>query len=222
MSAQNEAPNSVNEESAESSYSASQDLFDETMDTDQISPETTCNLIEAEGETSHETEAETSHNSKTDQISPEKTLNLNDTKCETSHSSETSPSILNFDKLSDISTSPVKSETGTPTHRKADMRAFWRGWSLSEMYTSLRLKPIRPSASGERHIVCVEFGKYKAGSVPLAHPASIRPGLDKWDSHHVRMPFSAENMYPVTLDSGKKDLKKRCFSIHVKSQSPIT
>ena len=171
---------------ADSSYSASQDLFDnpdEPMDIDNISPD--------------------------------KIVDLNDIEAETSHI-ETSPSILSFDKPTlEVTSSPVRSETSTPTHPTADMRAFWKGCPLKDMYTNLSLKPIRPSASVDRYVVCVEFGKYKDGSVPLAHPPSIRAGLDKWDSNHVRMPFSEENMYPVTADNGKREIQKRFYNFSI-------
>ena len=169
---------------------------------------------------SEQNEADTSHSAsqdlfpdepmETDHVSPDNTVDLNDIEAETSLN-ETSPSILSFDNPNHEVNSPDKSETSSPTHPTPDMRTFWRGCQLKELYTSLCLKPIRPSASGERHVVCVEFGKYKEGSVPLPHPSSTRPGLDKWDSNHVRMPFSEENMYPVTLDNGKKEIQKRLY-----------
>ena len=109
--------------------------------------------------------------------------------------------------------SPEKKKPVNVAPPPGDLKSHWRGFPLSDFNTNLRLKPIHPKASHnseDRHIVCVDFGKYKEGSVPVPHPQAHNGfPRDIWDGHHVRMPFSQENLFPVTSSNGKKDLQKR-------------
>ena len=109
--------------------------------------------------------------------------------------------------------SPEKKKPVNVAPPPGDLKSHWRGFPLSDFNTNLCLKPIHPKTSTNseyRHIVCVEFGKYKEGSVPVPHPPAHNGfPRDIWDGLHVRMPFSQENLFPVTSSNGKKDIQKR-------------
>lgn len=118
------------------------------------------------------------------------------------------------DNSATVETEKKKPANGPPPQSR-DPKSYWHGNPLSDFNTNLHLKPIRPNHGEERHIVCVEFGKYKEGSVPVPHPPAHNGfPRDIWDSHHVRMPFSQENLFPVSSGNGKKDLQKRYSSLH--------
>jgi hypothetical protein len=126
---------------------------------------------------------------------------------------------LVMEKPTTVSSSPVKTIRSQEKKKvdppPSDLKSHWRGFPLSDFNTNLRLKPIclsNSNNSDDKHIVCVEFCKYKEGSVPVPHPPAHNGfPRDMWDSHHVRMPFSQENLFPISLSNGKKDLRKRYF-----------
>ena len=72
-----------------------------------------------------------------------------------------------------------------------------------------------------RHTVCVELpvSRDSISGFVKPHPAQLR---DVWDGHHVRLPWSQENLYPVPGDGGKKVLRSRWqLIIEALTTSPI-
>ena len=77
--------------------------------------------------------------------------------------------------------------------------------SLPRLGPGSDLAPQHPAPRpSPRHTVCVSL------PVTEALPAPNTPQLrNLWDGHHVRLPWSKENLYPITEDSGKKVLRSR-------------
>ncbi|KAG8551818.1 hypothetical protein GDO81_004285 [Engystomops pustulosus] len=55
---------------------------------------------------------------------------------------------------------------------------------------------LRPSPD---HTVTVKFDRLKENTVPIPHPDDF---IDRWDSLHVKMPYSPMNLYPVDDRNG--------------------
>lgn len=175
---------------ADSSYDASQDLFgSEPMDIDVVP---------------------TNETSLNDDIPTNEVSSKND-----AFQVGLSPKKISTNEMSTNETSTndaSQHENPSPSKPSNDKSLHWRGYPVADFNSTLRLKPIRPNSatSSERHVVCVEFGKYKDGTVPRPFPASGN-GLPKdcWDGQHVRMPFSPENLFPVFTSNGRKEIQKR-------------
>ena len=186
---------------------ASQDLFDsEPMDTDE-KPEND----NPTNETS-KIDIPTNETSKIDIPSHETETSKNDIP--TIQKDECKVELFpNNISTKEVSTNVTSQDDSPSTSRPSNDKSLdWRGYPMTDFNSKLRLKPIRPTSptSSERHVVCVEFGKYKKGSVPRPFPSSANGfQRDCWDGQHVRMPFSPENLYPVISSNGRKEIQKR-------------
>ena len=108
---------------------------------------------------------------------------------------------------------PSKKLRMDSTNDSADMfeaedESTWAGVllsSLPRLGPDSSLAPQYPAPRpSPRHTVCVSLPVTE--TLPSPHPPQLR---DIWDGHHVRLPWSKENLYPITEDSGKKVLRSR-------------
>ena len=80
------------------------------------------------------------------------------------------------------------------------------------------LPVLRPLASGPLHTVTFRPDRRGDQAPPLPFPDHLR---DVWDSNHVRSPCSAQNLYPITTDTGGKKLLSRWALIRKSLLKPI-
>ncbi|KAJ8721715.1 hypothetical protein PYW07_002490 [Mythimna separata] len=125
------------------------------------------------------------------------------------------------------------SEVALFTRKSVHIRAFtmnmdmdssnsWRGVPLTELYGSQSLwgAPEFPLVSPSyNHAVLYHVPS--SGCVANDRPPKPQVGQDKWDSEHVRMPFSDQSLYPVEDSKGETHLKKRWDMIESALSKPI-
>jgi len=95
------------------------------------------------------------------------------------------------------------------TEEESDEDNDWSGVAISNiprLSSSAKLPSQYPAPHpGPTHSVCVQLPVLER--VPKPHPNSLK---DVWDSFHVRLPWSRENLYPVEdKNEGKKVLRSR-------------
>jgi len=95
------------------------------------------------------------------------------------------------------------------TEEESDEDNDWSGVPIStipRLSSSGKLPSQYPAPHpGPTHSVCVQLPVLER--VPKPHPTSLK---DVWDSFHVRLPWSRENLYPVEdKNEGKKVLRSR-------------
>ncbi|XP_029466558.1 poly(ADP-ribose) glycohydrolase [Rhinatrema bivittatum] len=83
----------------------------------------------------------------------------------------------------------------------------WFGTPIEEMrrmpMCGAGLPPLRPSFN---HTVAIRRDILREGEVPKPYPSYYN---DAWDSKHVKMPCSKENLYPVENENGEKTARSR-------------
>ncbi|PIK41639.1 putative poly(ADP-ribose) glycohydrolase [Apostichopus japonicus] len=82
----------------------------------------------------------------------------------------------------------------------------WFGTPLSQLKRAPQCSSCLGQLQPERHFKILFKPKFTDGSIPKPFPDNYQ---DRWDSNHVRMPCSSENLYPVEAESGKKEVKSR-------------
>lgn len=96
----------------------------------------------------------------------------------------------------------------------------WLGTPLEDMrrmpLCAIRLPHLKASSS---HTVCVRVDLLKEGEVPKPYPTQCK---DSWDSRHVKMPFSDQNLYPVEDENGEKSPGSRWELIKTALQQKAT
>ncbi|XP_063893500.1 poly(ADP-ribose) glycohydrolase [Helicoverpa armigera] len=98
----------------------------------------------------------------------------------------------------------------------------WRGVPLTELYGSQS-----PWGAPEFPLVSPSYNHAvlyhvpSSGCVAADRPPKPQIGQDKWDSEHVRMPFSSHSLYPVENENGETRLKKRWEIIENALSKPI-
>ncbi|XP_049710602.1 poly(ADP-ribose) glycohydrolase isoform X2 [Elephas maximus indicus] len=92
-----------------------------------------------------------------------------------------------------------------PPHLSPDKK--WLGTPVEEMRRMPRCGPrlplLRPSAN---HTVTVRVDLLRAGEVPKPFPTHYK---DLWDSKHIKMPCSEQNLYPVEDENGERTAGSR-------------
>ncbi len=97
-------------------------------------------------------------------------------------------------------------ETIPPSHKS------WRGARLSDLSVYASLSPPRPhSPTGAVFVqwppaTATTDGGGEGGGTVIHHlrPHPPVPRQDRWDSLHVRMPFSEESLFPVQAEQGAR------------------
>jgi len=99
------------------------------------------------------------------------------------------------------------------------------GWSgvpfssLPRLHPHGSATPAPPPVPGPSHTVAVKLPLQDSSSIPSPHPALPR---DVWDSEHVRLPWSKENLYPQEQE-GRKVLASRWqLVVSALTSAPIT
>eukprot|EP01135_Chromosphaera_perkinsii_P005850 Nk52_evm10s368 gene=Nk52_evmTU10s368 len=77
--------------------------------------------------------------------------------------------------------------------------------------------PMPPDFSASSHAVLIEKPVGPLASPPIAYPLEY---IDGWDSHYVRLPCSANNVY-VAMEGDEKEFRSRWELIRKALESPI-
>ena len=113
----------------------------------------------------------------------------------------------------DLFSSPSSPPTPPPTS--------WAGTSLHLLPRGPHhdqpgtVPPLPPPQPGPQHSVAVKLPL--GPGLPLPHPSSLK---DVWDEHHVRLPWSRENLYPVE-EGGRRQLRSRWQLVLQALQRPL-
>ncbi|XP_033644445.1 poly(ADP-ribose) glycohydrolase-like isoform X1 [Asterias rubens] len=114
---------------------------------------------------------------------------------------------------------PQSSQDVDVSTNKDAERIVWRGVNISEMNRAPDCRtPLPQLKPNNEHTVL--FRPYiRTGTPPRPYPDGYR---DTWDTNHVRMPCSLENLYPVDGKNGEKTVQSRWELIEQTLLCPIT
>jgi len=112
-----------------------------------------------------------------------------------------------------------------PSSSNGALNGICLGWSgvpfasLPRLHPHGSATPAPPPVPGPCHTVAVKLPLKNSSSTPSPHPATFR---DVWDSEHVRLPWSKENLYPQEQEGRKMLASRWQLVVSALTSDPIT
>jgi len=112
-----------------------------------------------------------------------------------------------------------------PSSSNGTVNGTFSGWSgvpfasLPRLHPHGSATPAPPPVPGPCHTVAVKLPLKDSSSAPSPHPSVLR---DVWDSEHVRLPWSKENLYPQEQEGRKMLASRWQLVVSALTSAPIT